>query len=371
MMQWRALLGVVIAGFALAFAPIATAQAKPAGSARSVTTISWVEEWDPAAQRWVRVADAPSEPMMTAEATTSSARVAMRAPGGAASVVVTETIRTAPTQFVAARPNPLANPLANPLTNPLGGAGANFIAQYGPFRVLDGTRAALVGATDVATPRQFDAMLRDYPGLAVLELIDAPGTSHDLANLALGRKIRAAGLATHVPAGGSVRSGAVELFLAGQRQTIASGASFAVHSWMDSRGLEPRHFAPDAPENRLYLDYYEEMGMSPEHARAFYAMTNSVPHSGALWLDAATMQGWMEPRAGAVAQPEPELQQSAPVIATNQALALRFRAAVKAARGARAALALAEPQPVLSPVLDWSEVGAVALARLDSAKVFP
>lgn len=353
MMTWRALAGVVSAAFALMVAPVGAVQAKSANPARSVTTISWVEEWDPAAQRWVRVADVPAEPMMAAE-TTATTRFAMRAPGSAASVVVTETIHTAPTQFVAARPNSLAT------------AAGNFLAQYGPFRVLDGTRAALVGSTDVASPRQFDAMLRDYPGLAVLELIDAPGTSHDLANLALGRKIRAAGLATYVPAGGSVRSGAVELFLAGQRQTIAPGASFAVHSWMDSRGLEPRHFAPDAPENRLYLDYYEEMGMAPDHARAFYAMTNSVPHSGALWLDAASMQRWIDPR------PKPEAQsRPARVIAANQALGLRISAALKAARGARAALARAEQTCGLVPVLAWSELGQVTLARLDSGTVFP
>lgn len=369
MLQWRALLGVVLAIFALAFVPLGAVQAKPASGSRTVTTISWVEEWDPAAQRWVRVGDGPAEPLLTDEPV-SSTRFAMRAPGGTASVVVTETIRTAPTQFVAARPNPLANPLANPA----GGASGNVVAQYGPFRVLGGgERAALVGPTDVASPRHFDAMLRDYPGLGVLEMVDAPGTSHDLANLALGRKIRAAGLNTHVPAGGSVRSGAVELFLAGRHQTIAPGASFAVHSWMDSRGLEPHHFAPDAPENRLYLDYYEEMGMTPDHARAFYAMTNSVPHSGALWLDAAAMQRWIEPRGMAepAAPPAAMIRQGAPVIAANQVLALRIRAAIRTARDARAALALAEPQPMLAPAFDWPEVGAVALARLDSGAVFP
>ena len=90
------------------------------------------------------------------------------------------------------------------------------VASFGPFRVLDPNRAALVGVTDEATPAQFQAMLRAYPGISVIEMIECPGTYDDRANLQLGRMIHARGIGTHVPAGGSVRSGAVELFLAGK-----------------------------------------------------------------------------------------------------------------------------------------------------------
>ena len=89
------------------------------------------------------------------------------------------------------------------------------IAQYGPFRVLDDRRVALVGETDASTPGYFRAMMRDFPALEQLDMVECPGTRDDRANLAVGRMIRAAGLVTHVPAIGSVRSGAVELFLAG------------------------------------------------------------------------------------------------------------------------------------------------------------
>ena len=47
-----------------------------------------------------------------------------------------------------------------------------------------------------------------------------------------------------------------------------------------------------APENRQYLDYYREMCMTIEQARAFYDFTNSVPHARALWLDASDMRRW-------------------------------------------------------------------------------
>lgn len=167
------------------------------------------------------------------------------------------------------------------------------IAVYGPFRVLDAAHAALVDVTDEHSPAAFTAMLAAFPGLTTLELVECPGTDDDRANLRLGRMIRAMGLATHVPDGGSVRSGAVELFLAGVHHTAERGAEFAVHSWADDRGREPRDYPATAPENRVYLDYYRDMGMSGIEARAFYAMTNSVPNASAKWLNAAQMAQWV------------------------------------------------------------------------------
>lgn len=165
--------------------------------------------------------------------------------------------------------------------------------QYGPFRVV-GDRVELVGETDAMSPSWFARVLADNPGLARLDMIECPGTLDDRANLELGRMIRKAGLATHVPSHGSVRSGAVELFLAGIERSMEPGAEFAVHSWRDEYGREADDFSLDAPENRVYLDYYADMGMSSQQARAFYAMTNSVPHHRARWMEAGEMGQWVD-----------------------------------------------------------------------------
>jgi hypothetical protein len=171
------------------------------------------------------------------------------------------------------------------------------VARYGPFEVLDGELAALVGITDGTSPAQFAAMLRDHPGIAVLEMVDCPGTEDDIANLRLGRMIRAAGLATVVPQGGSVRSGAVELFLAGVTRRIEDRAEFAVHAWEDESGREAGDYAPDAPENHRYLAYYREMGMEAAQAQAFYAMTNSARFDRPLWLTGEEMGKLIESAA--------------------------------------------------------------------------
>jgi hypothetical protein len=167
------------------------------------------------------------------------------------------------------------------------------IARFGPFRVLDGTRAAMVDATDSASPAQFQAMMAAHPGISMIEMIEVPGTEDDRANLKLGRMIRARGLTTYVPAGGSVRSGGVELFLAGKVRIADPGAEFAVHAWADEDGREATDYSADAPENRAYVDYYVEMGMPAAQARSFYAMTNSVPNGDAKWLTGSDMGKWV------------------------------------------------------------------------------
>ena len=161
------------------------------------------------------------------------------------------------------------------------------IAAYGPFRVIDTGHAALVRETDSGSPEAFKAMLQAYPGIRTIEFIECPGTLDDVANLQLGRMIRARGLDTDVPDGGSVRSGAVELFLAGLHRHADDDADFAVHSWRDDTGRQPSDVPAADPVNRTYIAYYQQMGLTAEKAAAFYALTNSVPNEAALWLKKA------------------------------------------------------------------------------------
>lgn len=255
----------------------ASVAAQGYASARVVETQSWVEEWDPAQARWVRV-DEDAEAAHNADLPTLVTTI----------VEGREVTETRPgTIYGAVR---YAQPV--PAERP-----DMALAQYGPFLVTSPTSVTMAGSTNSRTPRDFDAMLRDFPSIQTLEMVEAPGTSNDIANLAVGRKIRAAGISTHVPRGGSVRSGAVELFLAGTTRTIADGATFAVHAWLDNHGREANDFAPGHPAHRLYLDYYTEMGLSEEQSQRFYAMTNSVPHAEALWLTSDEMRGWIAPPA--------------------------------------------------------------------------
>lgn len=156
--------------------------------------------------------------------------------------------------------------------------------RFGPFVVVSADRARLVGVTDGGSPAAFLAMIEAYPAIRALELVDCAGTSDDIANLRLGRMIRQHGIATIAPAGASVRSGAVDIFLAGTQRTAAADARFAVHSWLSADGREAGAAQADDPARTAYERYYRDMGLEADDARAFYALTVSVPNNRTLQL---------------------------------------------------------------------------------------
>lgn len=157
-------------------------------------------------------------------------------------------------------------------------------ARFGPFAVVDAATVRMAGDVTSTTPRQFAAMLAAFPHLKRLEMIDCPGSLDEEANLILARAIRRAGMETVVPSGGSVRSGAVELWLAGSTRRAASDAEFGVHSWADDTGREANDYPASDPVHAEYLSYYREMGMDAAKARAFYALTNSTPFDDVRYL---------------------------------------------------------------------------------------
>jgi hypothetical protein len=163
------------------------------------------------------------------------------------------------------------------------------IASYGPFHVLRDGTVEMIGTVDSDTPAAFAALRRAHPQARRLVMRECPGSVDEHANLLLARAVRRAGFDTHVPEGGSVRSGAVELWLAGVRRTADAGAEFGVHSWRDEDGREARDFADSDPVHAEYLGYYREMGMDETMARRFYALTNSVGFDDVRMLSAADM----------------------------------------------------------------------------------
>lgn len=174
----------------------------------------------------------------------------------------------------------LAVPMAVPAKPPV----AAKQERFGPFAVVSAGKARLVGVTDGSSPAAFLAMIEAYPAIRVLELVDCPGTRDDIANLRLGRMIRQHGIATLAPAGASVRSGAVDIFLAGATREAAADARFAVHSWLSADGRDASAARADDPARTAYERYYRDMGLSEADAQAFYALTVSVPHDRTLQL---------------------------------------------------------------------------------------
>lgn len=162
-------------------------------------------------------------------------------------------------------------------------------ARFGPFAVVDASTVRMAGDVTSATPRQFAAMLAAFPGLKRIEMVDCPGSLDEDANLTLARAIRRAGMETVVPSGGSIRSGAVELWLAGATRSAAPDAEFGVHSWADEYGREANDYPANDPVHAEYLGLYRELGMDAAKAREFYALTNATPFDEVRYLTRADM----------------------------------------------------------------------------------
>lgn len=166
-------------------------------------------------------------------------------------------------------------------------------ASFGPFHVVAADRAELDGSIETETPGQFAAMLRAFPAIKRIDMIDCPGTGDDEANFKVAHMLRKAGIATYVPNGGSVRSGGVELFLAGAKRHAEPEAEFAVHSWLDEDGMEAEDFAANDPVHEPYLAFYREVGMSADKAKAFYEMTNATPNGDARYLNGRDISAYI------------------------------------------------------------------------------
>ncbi len=152
----------------------------------------------------------------------------------------------------------------------------NAIARFGPFAVVDAKTVELYGTIDVNSPAEFRNLVAAYPSVSLIRMVECPGTLDDQANFEVARMVRARGMATLVPAKGSVRSGGVELFLAGVKRTAEPGAEFGVHSWQDDEGHQAKDAPADDDTASEYVNYYKAMGLAVDTAQAFYAFTNKT-----------------------------------------------------------------------------------------------
>jgi len=101
---------------------------------------------------------------------------------------------------------------------------------------------------------------------------NVPGSMDDDINLLASMEIRNRGINTHIPADGMVASGGTDMFLAGVKRTIETGAKIGVHSWSDGSGKAALDYPKGNQVHDIYLDYYNAIGISTE----FYWYTLSA-----------------------------------------------------------------------------------------------
>ena len=150
---------------------------------------------------------------------------------------------------------------------------------------IDGDTARMYGVIDHTTPDRVRELVNDHPDVDTIVMIDVPGSDDDPANLEAARMVRGNGLRTEIPSDAVVASGGVDFFLAGQERWIGPCAKLGVHSWdedgEDGELLLGNEVPRDHEIHRMFLEYYEEMGISAE----FYWFTlDAAPPERIHWM---------------------------------------------------------------------------------------
>lgn len=128
---------------------------------------------------------------------------------------------------------------------------------------VDGNTAVMTGDLRSNAKSRLEGLFHEYPDVEWIELLDCPGSLDDEAVAEAGRFVRSQGVNTRVPEDGEIYSGAVDFFIAGVVREYQEGGVVGVHSWSDGR-VEGRDLPEHARVHNLYLDYYEDMGISTD-----------------------------------------------------------------------------------------------------------
>lgn len=141
---------------------------------------------------------------------------------------------------------------------------------------VDGPVMYLSGVITTLTPANVEAALAANPQVTTVVPVDMDGSLDEAADHRIGYFIRGHGLNTHLAARSEIYSGAVSVFLGGNRRTIERGAVVGVHSWADGFG-EGSSYSQDAWEHEAGVTYARDMLGSD----AFYWFTlQAAPSDG-------------------------------------------------------------------------------------------
>lgn len=121
-----------------------------------------------------------------------------------------------------------------------------------------GAQLIINGQITSQTPRTFETILADNPSITTIVPLEMSGSSDEGATHRMGYLIRSQGLNTHLSGQSEIYSGAVSLFLAGKRRTMAPGAVVGVHSWADGFG-EGSSYPRSAGEHDANVRYTQDM----------------------------------------------------------------------------------------------------------------
>ena len=154
------------------------------------------------------------------------------------------------------------------------GTGNSTITVNGNVAEINGTLGSLAY-------NQILDLNRDERNVHTLLLNIIPGSINDEVNEETGRLIREAGYTTWVKSTSIVESGGVDLFVAGKKRIVESGAILGVHSWCCGENGEDAFEIPaNDDQHTRPKQYIIDMLGEPYGTNFYYFAINAAPASG-------------------------------------------------------------------------------------------
>jgi beta-lactamase class D len=116
--------------------------------------------------------------------------------------------------------------------------------------------------------KKFSKFIENNPKVKTVVFEDVPGSINDDWNVKSCVLLHQKGMDTELLPNSVIASGGVDLFISGNKRTIAKGAQLGVHSWSDLR-KEATDYARDAEEHKIFIDFFNKVEMDT----AFYWYT--------------------------------------------------------------------------------------------------
>ena len=130
----------------------------------------------------------------------------------------------------------------------------------------------------------FDDLIKQYPNITTINIVNCDGSSDDEVNLQLSKEVHSRGINTHLLDDASIASGGVDFFLAGIKRTRDNNTKIGVHSWSDGNN-SATDFSVGHSNHLPYIDYYKSVGFTQQEAEDFYYFTiNAAPASSIHWM---------------------------------------------------------------------------------------
>ena len=141
--------------------------------------------------------------------------------------------------------------------------------RFGPFYILNDTTIVMNGDMGSRVDNQFDRLISKYPNIKLMIMEDCPGSRNDEQMFKAALQLHSLSINTHLPSNGKIQSGAVDLYLSGNKRTMVEGAKIGVHAWSDGSS-SATDYPTNHSEHQLYINFYKSIGYSQQDAESLY-----------------------------------------------------------------------------------------------------